>query len=169
MKDSSSASQGVFAGLEELQTGDAGAHKLALMLESSPLFRGFSHGDLSRIAAFLHAYRVRQETILYRANEYTDYLAIVVQGSLRACAEGKRDGARHCATISQGETCGEAAFVSHRAQPATVTAAAATIIATLDSGALTRLREQWPRLGVRLVRAIAEQLTRNLPRGAAPA
>ena len=138
------------------------------LLEKSNLIEGtqwaneFSYPQVKKLAAYMDAYEIPKETLLFYEGDKNAYLVLIVKGSVHVVKFDSRRKPRRIATLGPGKTIGEMTIIDGEPRSASaVTATDATVmVMTVDH--FNRLIGEWPGVAVLLVLKIAKLMSQHL-------
>ncbi|HEY65649.1 MAG TPA: cyclic nucleotide-binding domain-containing protein [Caldilineae bacterium] len=162
----------VSRGLSERLSEAEGAH-IERHLRHIRLFQGLGQDALRDIAEYLHPMRYRQEEIIYRQGDPSDYLYLIESGRVALVVE--MDGTETpVATLDAGDFFGESAVLTGEPRVATARALTDVDVWLLQPGDFEALTERYPKLALNLGRGLAPRLRESAirelePSTAAPA
>jgi CRP/FNR family cyclic AMP-dependent transcriptional regulator len=122
-------------------------------LSQVPLFSTVSKAELRRIGSIADEIDIRAGRVLTREGARGREFFVILEGS----ADVRRKG-RKVRTLGPGDFFGEVALVSRRPRTATVTASSPVRALVITDRAFRQLLERQPRIGMKVLRALAERV-----------
>ena len=145
--------------LEEIGFGKKFDEVLCQMLESSYLFKDFSHPELQQLVQYMHGYKAPKGAILFQEGERDSHLVIITHGKAKILKDDGRGNSKEIATVRKGATLGEMSIVDNFPHSATVITTEDSEIAIITKSNLQNITEKFPSLGVKLLWQISAQLS----------
>ncbi len=132
------------------------------MLSESDLFSHLPATELSAAAHYFGINKIAQDETIFEEGDVGNFMCIVHSGSIAAIKTNQEKQQVEMLKLGPGRTFGEMAVLDNEYRSVTCRAAEDTILLTLSKEALDELLEEHPRIGSRIVRAIAVGLSRRL-------
>ena len=145
--------------LEEIGFGKKFDNVLCEMLESSYLFKDFSHPEIQQLVQYMHGYKAPKGAILFQEGERDSHLVVITQGKARILKDDGSGEMKEIATVRKGATLGEMSIIDNFPHSATVIAIEDSEVALITKANLQKITEKYPALGVKLLWQIASQLS----------
>jgi CRP/FNR family transcriptional regulator, cyclic AMP receptor protein len=123
------------------------------VLEAVPLFAGLSRRDLRRVAALARTKHYPAGTVVVRAGDAGDSFHVVLEGSARVEAIGRRT-----VRLRVGDFFGEMSLVDGEPRSASVSAASELVTMSIGRSGFTKLLRDEPSVAVGVLRALAQRL-----------
>jgi CRP/FNR family transcriptional regulator, cyclic AMP receptor protein len=123
------------------------------VLEAVPLFAGLSHRDLRRVAALARTKDYPAGTAVVRAGEPGDSFHVVLEGSARVEAIGRRT-----VRLRVGDFFGEMSLLDGEPRSATVSAAGELVTMSIGRAGFTKLLRDEPAVALGVLRTLAQRL-----------
>ena len=123
------------------------------VIEAVPLFAGLSRRDLRRVAALARAKQYPAGTVVVRAGDAGDSFHVVLEGSARVEAIGRRT-----VRLRVGDFFGEMSLIDGEPRSANVSAASELVTMSIGRSGFTKLLRDQPSVAVGVLRALAERL-----------
>jgi CRP-like cAMP-binding protein len=136
--------------------------EISSMLIESDLFSQLSPAELSAAAHYFSVSKIAQDEIVFGEGDVGAFMCIVHSGRISVIKINLYDDVVEVATLGPGRAFGEMAVLDGEHRSATCKAAEDSILLTLSKEALDKMLEEHPRIGARIIRAIAVSLSRRL-------
>lgn len=140
--------------------------EIGSMLIESDLFSHLPATELSAAANYFGINQIAQDETIFEEGDIGNFMCIVHSGSVAVIKANQNGQQVQLATLGQGRTFGEMAVLDGETRSATCKAAEDTVLLTLSKEALDQMLEEHPRIGSRVIRAIAVSLSRRLRKAA---
>ena len=145
-----------------LQSGIVFSERIAGMLESSLMFRGFEWSQVETLSGYIQLYRAPPGAILFREGDQGDFLCILLEGKLEIHKEDNRHKEKTISTVLPGRSLGEMAIVDREPRSATAVVVTPSILAVLTQEKFLQLMSEKPALSAQLLLKIAQFLSQRL-------
>lgn len=132
------------------------------MLESIRLLRDLNRCDIEALAECTHVCRAPADTTILHEGERDPFICFIVEGRLDILKERNAATQRKLATIRAGKVIGEMSLIDGLPHSATVVATEPSTLLMITRAGLERLVETYPRLALRLVWKLAQELSQRL-------
>lgn len=136
--------------------------EISSMLVESDLFSHLSPAELHAAAHYFNVSKIAQDEIVFDEGDVGAFMCIVHSGRISVIKVNLYDDLVEVATLGPGRAFGEMAVLDGEHRSATCRAAEDSILLTLSKEALDKMLEEHPRIGARIIRAIAVSLSRRL-------
>lgn len=125
------------------------------MQEAQSLFQFFKDGELVDIPCYFSLRKAAVGEIIWHEGESCDYMTFIVSGLLEVKKETEFKG-RHItlAIYGAGSIAGELCMLDHQPRAVTATAIEEARLLLLSSDMFEQLLEEYPMLGVKLLKGI---------------
>ena len=150
--------------LEEIGFGKKFDNVLCEMLESSYLFKDFSHSELLQLVQNMHGYKAPKGAILFQEGEQDSHLVIITKGKAKILKDDGTGEMKEIAIVHKGATLGEMSIIDNFPHSATVITTEDSEIALITKTNLQNITEKYPALGAKLLWQIATQLSARVRR-----
>lgn len=145
--------------LEEIGIGKKFQSTLCTMLESSYLFKDFSHQEIEQLVQYMHGYKAPKGAILFQEGERDSYLIIITSGRAKILKDDGMGASKEIAIVHKGATIGEMSVIDDFPHSATVITTENSEVALITKANLKNITDKYPSLGVKLLWQIASQLS----------
>lgn len=145
--------------LEEIGIGKKFQDVLCTMLESSYLFKDFTHQEIEQLAQYMHGYKAPKGAVLFQEGERDSYLIIITSGKAKVLKDDGLGKLKEIAIVHKGATLGEMSIIDDFSHSATVVTTVDSEVALITKANLKNITEKYPALGVKLLWQIASQLS----------
>jgi CRP-like cAMP-binding protein len=145
-----------------MSTHSALLEEISSMLIESDLFNHLSPAELSAAAHYFGISKIAQDEVIFNEWDIGAFMCIVHSGSISIIKANQNEELVTVATLGPGRAFGEMAVLDGEHRSATCKAAEDSILLTLSKEALDQMLEEHPRIGARVIRAIAVSLSRRL-------
>lgn len=125
-------------------------------LQGVPLFENCSKRDLRKLASGTRFEQIEAGHILLAEGSPSSDLYLLIAGTVSVRRNGRR-----IATLGPGDAVGELGVILDQARNATVKAETPVEMLVLDRPALRRALDDVPGLGWKLLKSVAERLSRS--------
>jgi CRP/FNR family cyclic AMP-dependent transcriptional regulator len=137
--------------------------KLEATLSNSAFFGQLDGAEVQTLTSFLPVFRVDEGDGVYVEGERrAGYMCIVVEGSLDIVKDTEKGSSRRIAIAKIGDTIGEMSLIDGFPHSATAVARELVLLAVLTGEKLDYICKEYPVLGAKLLRKIAEVLSLRL-------
>jgi CRP-like cAMP-binding protein len=123
------------------------------VLAKAPLFSGFSHRDLRKVAKKADELQVHEGHHLCQEGEHGEWAFILADVGAEVVVAGQ-----HVATLAPGEICGELSLLDGGPRAATVTANGDGTVLLVPRSAFLELLEEVPSLVSKVLASFGERL-----------
>ena len=136
----------------------------AAFLKQLDIFQGLDDADVARVAELCRAQTVPAGDVIVTVGEAAEVFYLVRQGTVEISTQRPGDSAADavCLTLGRGQMFGEMALVDRGARSATARALTDVLMYVIRCDQFLDLCEQCPRLGYRVMRNIAADLSFKL-------
>jgi CRP-like cAMP-binding protein len=131
-------------------------------LRNIAIFADLGSSDLELITRFMHVLRIDQGGTVFKEGDAGDYVCFVVEGSLEVFKNTDKGAPRRIAELGAGGSIGEMAVIGKSRRSATVKTSANATLLTLTRDRFNRISNDYPWIGVKILRAIAQLLVEYL-------
>lgn len=153
---------GNLRGLQQVYGGAPSDGPVCDMLEGIRLLRDLNRTDIEALAECTAVYRAAADTVIFKEGERDPFLCFVVDGRLDVIKEQNPATRRKLATVRAGKVIGEMSLIDGLPHSATVMTTEASTLVLLNRSGLERLEDTHPRLALRLVWKLAQELSHRL-------
>jgi CRP/FNR family transcriptional regulator, cyclic AMP receptor protein len=136
--------------------------EISSMLVESDLFNHLPPAELRAAAHYFGISKIEQDEDIFGEGAVGAFMCIVHSGSISVIKANLNNEQVEVATLGHGRAFGEMAVLDGERRSATCKAAEDSILLTLSKEALDKMLEEHPRIGARVIRAIAVSLSRRL-------
>lgn len=136
--------------------------EISSMLTESELFGHLPAIELSAAAHYFGVNEITQDETVFEEGDVGNFMCIVHSGSIAVTKANQEKQPVEMLKLGPGRAFGEMAVLDKEYRSVTCRAAEDTILLTLSKEALDELLEEHPRVGSRIVRAIAVDLSHRL-------
>lgn len=136
--------------------------KIMDMLVDCSMFNQFSSNELQRVAAYFTLSETPEAGTIFREGDEGTFMGIIHSGKVSVLKADSGDRPVQVATLKKDKTFGEMAVLDGERRSATCVAATPCNILTLSRESLDRMTGECPRIGAKVIRAIAITLSRRL-------
>jgi CRP-like cAMP-binding protein len=136
--------------------------EISSMLVESDLFNHLPPAELRAAAHYFGISEIKQDEAIFEEGAIGAFMCIVHSGSISVIKANLNNEQVEVATLGHGRAFGEMAVLDGERRSATCRAAEDSILLTLSKEALDKMLEEHPRIGARVIRAIAVSLSRRL-------
>lgn len=144
---------------QELSEQQKKTRELVLSLS---LFDVFSTDELDLLAQHMRYREILRNEHLFSEDEEGDYMCFVVRGLLDVLKKNRSGDCRVIARLGKGHIIGEMSIIDQRPRSATVIARQPSIVIILTKQDFETLTQEYPRLGVTLLKEITRLLSNNV-------
>lgn len=132
------------------------------MLADCSMFNDFAPNELQRVASYFNVSETPESGVIFSEGDAGTFMGIIHAGKVSVFKSDSEDKAVEVATLKRDKTFGEMAVLDGERRSATCVAATPCSILTLTREALDRMVEEYPKVGAKVIRAIAITLSRRL-------
>lgn len=135
-------------------------------LKSSPIFANLDAFMFQIVEERLHFKELANNEILFHEGEHGDYLAFILVGGLDILKKpaNSQDDFIQIGHISSGDSIGEMALIDTLSRSATVRASSLTALVTLSKEDFENILNDYPKVGIEILRGITILLSLKLRR-----
>lgn len=137
-------------------------HELIPKLERMALLEDLKRDEYALLAGYLVGRRVDQGAVIFREGERTAHLCLLLEGRLEVLKDAQGGQPKKITDVTPGKLIGEMSVIDGMPYSATVLASAPSVLALLSRENLTRICEERPRIGNKLLLRIAGMLSLRL-------
>ena len=136
--------------------------EISSMLIDSDLFSHLSPAELRAAAHYFGINKIAEGETIFSEGDAGSFMCIVHSGSISVIKANQNEDLVEMVKLGHGRAFGEMAVLDGERRSATCQAAEDSILLTLSREALDQMLEEHPRIGARIIRAIAVSLSRRL-------
>ena len=137
--------------------------KLEGTLSNSAFFGELDAKEVRTLTDFIPVFSVdKGDGVYVEGGRRAGYMCIVVEGSLDIVKDTEKGSSRRIAVVKIGDTIGEMSLIDGFPHSATAIAREPALLAVLTGEKLDYICKEYPILGVKLLRKIAEVLSLRL-------
>jgi CRP/FNR family transcriptional regulator, cyclic AMP receptor protein len=136
--------------------------EISSMLADSELFSHLSAPELNAAAHYFGTNKVSEDEVIFSEGDVGAFMGIVHSGSIAVIKTNQNEDLVEMVKLGHGRAFGEMAVLDGERRSATCRATEDSILLTLSREALDKMLEEHPRIGARVIRAIAISLSRRL-------
>ncbi|MCK4488059.1 MAG: cyclic nucleotide-binding domain-containing protein [Desulfobacterales bacterium] len=129
-----------------------------------PLFDRLNGEELSVLAKYVNVIEVNPGEYVFKEGDRGDYICFVENGSLDVMKRSSAGGNAIIATLTQGRSIGEMSVIDNFPRSATIRARTKATLLTLTRSRFDLILEQYPTIGVKILKRISRLLSQNLRR-----
>ena len=126
------------------------------------IFADLGSSDLELITKFMHVSRIDQGGTVFKEGDTGDYVCFVVEGSVEVLKKSDKGTQRRIADLGAGSSIGEMAVIGKFRRSATVRSSSNATLLTLTRDRFNQICNDYPWIGVKILRAIAQLLSEHL-------
>jgi CRP-like cAMP-binding protein len=126
------------------------------------IFADLGASDLKLVTKFMHVSRIDQGGTVFEEGDVGDCVCFVVEGSVVVLKKTEKGIQRRIAELGAGSSIGEMAVIGKFRRFATVKSSSSTTLLTLSRDRFNQICDDYPWVGVKILRAIAQLLSENL-------
>ena len=126
------------------------------------IFCDLGASDLELITKFMHVSRVDKGGIVFKEGDPGDYVCFVIEGTVEVLKATDQGNDRQIAELGAGSSIGEMAVVGKFLRSATVRSQNDATLLTLTRDRFNQICNDYPWIGVKMLRAIAQLLSEHL-------
>jgi CRP-like cAMP-binding protein len=152
-------------GLERFErvTDEAGIRaELETLLGRAPLFSEFDAQDVARLATYVALYRARAGETIISEGDGGDFMLLITHGEVDITKRGLRGQRQHMASVGAGTAIGEMSMIDGEPRFATCVTVEPTSFAVLTREQMTKIVQEEPRLGSRILVKLVAMLCARL-------
>ncbi len=148
--------------LEQINNSGNFKGEIVSMLESNNMFTDFERQELRTLSDYCQAYRAPQGTTVFAEGEQSNYLCLLVEGRLSVLKDADGEKSKKLVDVRPGKTIGEMSVIDGLPYSATVKAATDSRLILITKENFTRVTEEHPRLGVKILWKFSQLLSLRL-------
>ncbi len=126
------------------------------------IFSDLGSSDLELITKFMHVSRIDQGGTVFKEGDSGDYVCFVVEGTVEVLKSTDVGTERRIAQLGAGSSIGEMAVIGKFLRTATVKSSSNATLLTLTRDRFNQICNDYPWIGVKILRAIAQLLSEHL-------
>jgi len=135
--------------------------------DDTNLFHLFEESELEKIAPYFERAKYPAGTPVFKEGDEEDYIAFVKSGRVEIKKETEFQGKQIVlAKMGRGSCLGELALFDQQPRSATVEALEDTELLTLDRKAMDKFIEDYPALGIKILKGLSRTLSLRLRQAA---
>lgn len=131
-------------------------------LSSIPIFEDLGASELELITTHMHVTRMDRGDYVFKEGDPGDSVCFVVDGTLDVVKTNEKGAVKHIAKLTNGSSIGEMAVVGKVPRSASVKAVTDATLLTLTRDRFNQICFDYPWIGVKILRAIAQLLSAHL-------
>ena len=128
-------------------------------MRNIPIFSELGTTDLELITKFMHVSRVDKSGVVFKEGDPGDYVCFLVEGTLEVLKASDQGAERRIAELESGSSIGEMAVIGEFLRSATVKSLTDATLLTLTRDRFNQICNDYPWIGVKILRAIARLLS----------
>lgn len=136
--------------------------EIGSMLIECELFNHLSPAELRAAAHYFSIAKIARGEAIFEEGDIGTFMCIVYEGSVSVIKANQNEEQVEVTTLGHGRAFGEMAVLDGERRSAACIAAEDSVLLTLSKEALDQMLEEYPRIGARIIRAIAVSLSRRL-------
>lgn len=136
--------------------------ELCSMLEETWMFSGFEWRDIETLAKYVQAYEAKEKSVLFREGDPGTFMCLIVEGNVGIFKEDSNQEEKCVALVGHGKTLGEMAIIDNEPRSATCITATPAKLILLTKENFSRIINDYPALGVKIVMKVARLLSQRL-------
>jgi len=136
--------------------------EISSMLIDCDLFNHLPPAELRAAAHYFGISKIAKDEVVFNEGDVGAFMCIVHSGCISVIKANQNEEQVEMVTLGHGRALGEMAVLDGERRSATCRAAEDSILLTLSKEALDKMLEEHPRIGARVIRAIAVSLSRRL-------
>lgn len=132
------------------------------MLIECPLFNRLESSDISSLARYFNILDIKEGETIFREGDDGTFMCIVHKGDVSIIKANEKGEFVEMATTGAGRAFGEMAVLDGERRSATCMALSDCIFLTISRESMDKLLDEQPRVGTKVLRAIAISLSRRM-------
>ncbi len=148
--------------LEQISAGSNLKGEIVSMLESNNMFTDFERQELRTLADYCQPYLAPKGTIVFNEGDPPSYLCLLVEGKLSVLKDADDEKSKKLVDVRPGKTIGEMSVIDGLPYSASVKAAEASKLILITKDNFTKIAEDHPRLGVKILWKFSQLLSLRL-------
>lgn len=137
-------------------------HELIPKLERITMFEQLRRDEYRMLADYLVGQRVDEGAVIFREGEKTAHMCLLLEGKLEVLKDAHVGDPRKITDVTPGKLIGEMSVVDGQPYSATVVATEPSTLVLLSRENLSRICEERPRIGNKILFKIAHMLSLRL-------
>lgn len=134
------------------------------MMGHSKFFADFTRDDVSRLTAFMQAYRAEPGQMIIREGDIDDYMLLIIQGTVDIVKTDSHGKSQRMTTVGPGATLGEMSMIDGEPRFANCIALEQTIFGVLSRDSMVQIILEEPSLGSKILIKLVTLLSQRLRR-----
>lgn len=136
--------------------------EISSMLVECEIFNHLPAAEIQAVARHFSINNIGQGETIFREGDDGTFMCVVHEGRISVLKTNQNDQDVVMATLGKGRTFGEMAVLDGERRSATCVAASDCVLLTLSKEAMDAMLEDQPRIGAKILRAVAVSLSRRL-------
>lgn len=136
--------------------------EISTMLIECDIFNRLPAAEIQAVACHFSVNKIDRGETIFREGDDGTFMCIVHEGRISVLKTNQNDQDVVMATLGKGRTLGEMAILDGERRSATCVAASDCVLLTLSREAMDTMLEDQPRIGAKILRAVAVSLSRRL-------
>jgi CRP/FNR family transcriptional regulator, cyclic AMP receptor protein len=128
-------------------------------LRSIPIFEDLGASELALITTHMHVIRIDKGNYVFKEGDPGESVCFVVDGTLEVVKTNDKGAQKKIAKLTNGSSIGEMAVVGQFPRSASVKAITEATLLTLTRDRFNQICFDYPWIGVKILRAIAQLLS----------
>jgi CRP-like cAMP-binding protein len=150
------------AQLESLGDATQFAGKIHGVIKFSPLFEKFNLAEIQLLSRFMLTFRAGPGIEIIREGEAGDFMILVIEGRIEVFRQDRSNAPRLIAFVTPGQSLGEMSMIDGEPRFASCVAAEPSTFAVLSRGNLSRIVQEQPALGAKILMQLVLMLSQRL-------
>ena len=135
------------------------ASEIIDLLVDVPIFDALDPQELRIAERHMNVVELPAKEIVFREGERGDYVCFVAEGTLDVIKSSEAGHHVVISTLHKGRSIGEMSLLDNFPRSATVRARTRSVLITLSRESFERIVDDHPRIGIKIVRAVARMLS----------
>lgn len=136
--------------------------QLAQMLDKTSWGNTLTWEELVTLGKFIHAYKVRPNTVLFSEGELNQTMAILVEGRVEIFKSTLDEEKKSIAKVKSPQTFGEMSLIDGQPRSAEVVADTACVCLLLEKARFLAMSERQPQLAFKILWKISSLMSQRL-------
>lgn len=132
------------------------------LIDSTQWANEFSFAQVKKLAAFVDAYRIPEDTVLFFEGEKSAFFMLIAMGQVHVVKFDSQHNPKRIATLGPGKTIGEMSIIDGEPRSAAAVTAVESTLLVMTVEKFNRLLDEWPRVAVILIMKIAKLMSQYL-------
>lgn len=151
-------------GLTAISASPDVREQVSRMIDETGLFSGLEWVQIEILTRYMDVYQALPGAVVFREGDPGSFACLLLEGRVDVFKEDHAQQAKNVISLGPGKFFGEMAMVDDEPRSGTAVAAAESVLAVLTKAKFSRLTQERPALGIRVLGTLAKLLSQRLRR-----